>query len=133
MLQILDFGGILKQKNIYNKEEIIQFISKSWNDRQKNYSTINKEILAMVLTISKFQGDLLNQKFLLRINCKSAKNVLMKNVQNIASKQIVARWQSILSCFDFDIEHIKGSSNTLPDFLTREFLQGDNGSQERQR
>ena len=93
--------------------------------------SIKKEILAIVLTISKFQGDLLNQKFLLRIDCKSAKSVLIKDVQNIASKQIFARWQSILSCFDFDIEHIKGSLNTLPDFLTREFLQGGNGSQER--
>ena len=52
----------------------------------------------------------------------------MKDVQNIASKQIFARWQSILSCVDFDIDHIKDSSNTLPDFITREFLQRDNGS-----
>ena len=81
--------------------------------------------MAIVLTISKFQGDLLNQKFLLRIDCKAAKNVLQKDVQNIASKQIFARWQSILSVFYFEIEHINGSSNALPDFLTREFLHGD--------
>ena len=29
----------------------------------------------------------------------------------------------ILSIFDFDIEYIKGETNSLPDFLTREFLQ----------
>ena len=77
-----------------------------------------------MLSISKFQEDLLNQKFLLRIDCKSAKDILQKDVQNIASKQIFARWQAILSVFDFDIEFINGSSNSLPDFLTREFLQG---------
>jgi len=27
-------------------------------------------------------------------------------------------------CFDFEIEFIKGEHNSLPDFLTREFLQG---------
>ncbi|XLU71081.1 hypothetical protein S245_030134, partial [Arachis hypogaea] len=32
-------------------------------------------------------------------------------------------WQAILSCFDFSIEHIKGESNALPEFLTKEFLQ----------
>jgi hypothetical protein len=53
----------------------------------------------------------------------SAKHVLEKDVQNIASKQIFARWQTILSIFDFDIEYIKGSQNSIPDFLTREFLQ----------
>ena len=66
---------------------------------------------------------LLNQKFLLRIDCKAAKHVLQKDVQNIASKQIFARWQAILSVFDFDIEFIKGDKNSVPNFLTREFLQ----------
>ncbi|XLT95204.1 hypothetical protein HN873_016866, partial [Arachis hypogaea] len=31
-------------------------------------------------------------------------------------------------CFDFTIEHIKVELNSLPDFLTREFLQEKNGS-----
>ena len=91
-----------------------------------NYSTIKKEILSIVLCISKFQSDLLNQKFLIRIDCKSAKHVLEKDVQNIASKQIFARWQAILSFFDFDIEFIEGTQNNIPDFLTREFLQSPN-------
>jgi hypothetical protein len=38
-----------------------------------------------VLCITKFQNDLLKQKFLLRINCKCAKEVLQKD-QNIALK-----------------------------------------------
>jgi len=46
----------------------------------------------------------------------------LKDVQNIASKQIFARWQAILSVFDFTIEYLRGSNNSLPDFLTREFL-----------
>ena len=72
---------------------------------------------------SKFQSDLLNQKFLIRIDCKSAKHVLEKDVQNIASKQIFARWQASLSVFYFDIEFIAGTQNSIPDFLTREVLQ----------
>jgi hypothetical protein len=118
----LGYGGILKQLQD-NKEQIIQYTSAHWNDCQKNYSTIKKEILSIVLCITKFQSDLLNQKFLLRVDCKSAKEVLQKDVQNLASKQIFARWQAILSIFDFDIVYIKGESNSIPDFLTREFLQ----------
>jgi hypothetical protein len=89
---------------------------------------LRKKILSIVLCITKFQSDLLNQKFLLRIDCKSAKYILKKDVENIASKQIFARWQAILSAFDFDIEYIKGSENSIPDFLTREFLQSHDGS-----
>ena len=76
----------------------------------------------------------MNQEFLLRVDCKSEKSVLQKDVKNIASKHIFARWQAILSKFDFQIEYIKGECNSIPDFLTREFLQDsqEHGPQERQ-
>ena len=118
-------GGILKQKfQQSNHEQIVRFYSGVWNAAQQNYSTIKKEILLIVLCISKFQEDLLNQKFLVRVDCKSAKDVLFKDIENLASKQIFARWQAILSAFDFDIDYIKGELNCIFDFLTREFLQG---------
>ena len=92
-----------------------------------NYSTIKKEILFVVLSISKFQSDLLNQKFLLRIDCKSAKYVIEKDVENIDLKHIFDWWQAILSVFDFDIKYVKGPQNNILDFLTCEFLECHNG------
>ena len=69
---------------------------------KNNYSTIEKEILSIVLCSDKFQTDLLNQKFLIRIDCKSAKYVLEKDVENIASKHIFARWHVVnIKCFLF--------------------------------
>ena len=65
----LGFGSILKQ-NLQNKEHVIAYNSKHWNYAQQKYSTIKKEVLAIVLCISKFQSDLLNQKFLVRVDCK---------------------------------------------------------------
>jgi hypothetical protein len=61
---------------------------------------------------------------LIRCDCEAAKDILLKDVKNLVSKQIFARWQAILSAFDFDIEFINGEKNFLPDFLSREFLQG---------
>ncbi|KAK2971279.1 hypothetical protein RJ640_001305 [Escallonia rubra] len=119
----IGYGGILKQK-VDGKEQLVRFTSGHWNTAQQNYSTIKKEILSIVNCILKFEGDLLNREFLLRIDCKAAKDVLEKDVKNIASKQIFARWQALLSSFDFKIEFIKAEDNSLPDFLTREFLQG---------
>ena len=65
---------------------------------------------------------MVRKKFILRVDCKSAKEILQKDVQNIVSKHIFARWQAILFVFDFEIEFIKGDSNSLLDFLSREFL-----------
>ncbi|KAG5066364.1 hypothetical protein JHK86_010095 [Glycine max] len=47
------------------------------------------------------------------------KGLIQKNVKNLASKQIFARWQAILSVFDFQIEYINGTSNSLHDYLTQ--------------
>ena len=121
----IGYGGILKQvaKNDA-KEQIVRFHSGSWSTTLQNYSTIKKEILSIILCVSKFQNDLFNQKFLIQVDCKSAKEVLQKDVQNLVSKQSFARWQAVLSVFDFDIEYIKGETNLITNFLTREFLQG---------
>ena len=126
----IGYSGILKQRvSLKSSEQIVYFYSGTQNNAQLNYSTIKKEILSIVLCVSKFQSGLLNQNFLLRIDCKSAKYVIEKDVENIASKHIFARWQAILSVFYFDIEYIKGSQNSILDFLTREFLQCHNGKQ----
>lgn len=47
-------------------------------------------MLSVVNCILNFQDDLLNQKFLLRIDCKAAKDILQKDVKNRASKHIFA-------------------------------------------
>jgi len=129
----IGYGGILKQKLPNSKEEsIVRFHSGIWLGPQKHYSTVKKEVLSIVNCISKFQDDLVNKKFLLRVDCKSAKEILQKDVKNLVSKQIFARWQAILSVFDFDIQYIKGEKNSLPDFLTREYLQGKSTDNQQQ-
>ena len=63
----------------------------------------------------------INKKFVLRIDVAAMNKFLNKEVKN-ASEAKFARWQALFSNFDFDIEHIKGSENCLPDFLSRENL-----------
>lgn len=78
-VQDICYGGILKQKlDDSPNEQIVRFHYGIWNDTKKNYSTIEKEILSIILCIIKFQDVLFNKKFLLRIDCKSTKDVLEK-------------------------------------------------------
>lgn len=48
--------------------------------------------------------------------------VLHKDLKNPGDHKF-ARWQALFSNFDFTIEYIKGSTNSLADFLSREHLQ----------
>ena len=56
-----------------------------------------------VKSILKFQIYIQHQRFLIRTNCKALKETLKKDVKTL---------------FDFDIEHIKEESHSLPYFLT---------------
>ncbi|GAV74808.1 hypothetical protein CFOL_v3_18288, partial [Cephalotus follicularis] len=80
-------GGILKQV-VNNQEQLVQYTSRIWNHTQLNYATIKKTILAIVLCIQKFQSDLLNQKFLIKVDCAVVNSILTKDFKNLASKQI---------------------------------------------
>lgn len=85
-------------------------------------STFKELLLFIVHSVTKFENDFLSEQFLIRVDYKAANDILLKDVKNLASKQIFARWQGILLTFDFDIDYIKGESNSLSYFLTREFL-----------
>ena len=74
----------------------------------KNYSTVKKELLAIVFCVQKFQGALINKKIIIKTNSRASKFVLEKDVKNLISKQMFAKWQAILSCFDFEVLLIKG-------------------------
>ena len=63
----IGYGGILKQ-DFQNKISIVRFHSGVWSVPQINYSTVKNEILAIVLCIKKFQSDVFNKKFLLRVD-----------------------------------------------------------------
>ena len=108
----LGYGGILKQE--YNNQvHIVKYHSGIWLGAQINYSTVKKEVLSIVLCISKFQSDLINKKFLLKIDCKVVKDILQKDVKNLVSKQIFARWQALLSNFYFSFTFSENQNNLI--------------------
>ena len=57
----IGYGGILKQ-DFQNKTSIVRFHYGIWIGPQLNYSTVKKDILAIVLCIQKIQSDVFNKK-----------------------------------------------------------------------
>lgn len=51
------------------------------------------------------------------------KRILTNDIKKLGETKF-ARWRAIFSNLDFDIEHIKAVTNCIPDFLSRENLQG---------
>ncbi|GAV68950.1 hypothetical protein CFOL_v3_12453, partial [Cephalotus follicularis] len=78
----IGYDGILKQL-INDKEQLVQYTSGTWNNAQRNYATVKKEILAIVLCVQKFQSDLLNQNFLIRVDCAATNSILTKDIKKL--------------------------------------------------
>ncbi|KAG5580831.1 hypothetical protein H5410_051458 [Solanum commersonii] len=75
---------------------------------KRKYATVAHEMLTIVKCVLKFEDDLYNRNF-----------------KPDASKLMFARWQTQLAPFDFEILYKKGSDNSLPDFLSREYIQNE--------
>lgn len=93
----------------------IIFDSRLLSKAERNYSTTDKEYLALVWAFGKFRQYLVNQKCVVKTDHKP----LLGLVKGAPRNQRHARYQQILEEFTFEFAHISGSENILPDTLSR--------------
>lgn len=107
-------SGVLSQ--IFDDgEHPVQCISRVLTDTEKRYPTIHKECLAIVWSIERLEGYLAYGRFGLKTDCKPLK--FMFDVD--CPKGRAGNWVYRLQKYDFDVDHIPGDINDLPDFMSR--------------
>lgn len=104
----------------------IAFASKTLTKAQRNYSTIDREALAIFFGVKKFQHYLIGRKFLLQTDHKPLTSIFgdKHGIPTMAASRL-QRWSTYLASFTFDIEYIVGKSNVNADFLSRMPTKGD--------
>ena len=107
-------GAILLQE-VEGVKHPVAFASKKLLPREKNYSTIDSEALAIVWRIQKFQDYLYRNHFILETDHASLQFLHRAKFQNSR----IMRWSLLLHPFRFTIRAIKGSENVGADFLSR--------------
>ncbi|KAG0436051.1 Retrovirus-related Pol polyprotein from transposon opus, partial [Dictyocoela muelleri] len=100
-------GGVVTQD-----DKIIGYYSYLFNKSERNYTIVEKELLAIIKTIDHFKSILFNSKLI--INCDN-KNLIFNGP---ISKRI-NRWKILLEEYDYDLKHIIGEKNVLADYLSR--------------
>jgi hypothetical protein len=97
---------------IIQKGQPVAYYSKKLNGAQKNYSTIDKELLLIVMTLKEFWSMLLGAV----INIPTDH----KNILGIGdSLQRCLRWISYVDEYDPMLHYIKGPTNVITDTFTR--------------
>lgn len=107
-------GGVLSQGDLPN-DRPIQFISKVLNKTQQNYSTIERELYAIVFAVDSFRHYIYGFEFIIYTDHRPL--VYLFNLKNPSSK--LFRWRLLLSEYRFKIVYKQGSQNVVADALSR--------------
>ncbi|XP_036150748.1 uncharacterized protein LOC118648534 [Monomorium pharaonis] len=107
-------GGILSQGDI-GRDLPIAYTSRLLNTAEQNYSTIEKELLAIVYSTHYFRPYLYGNKFKLVTDHKPL--VWMHSVKDPTSR--LMRWRLKLAEYEFEIVYKAGKTNVNADALSR--------------
>nr|GEY11787.1 reverse transcriptase domain-containing protein [Tanacetum cinerariifolium] len=107
-------GAVLGQRHEKHFKPI-HYASKMMNDAESNYTTTEKEMLAVVYAFKKFQSYLIMNKSIVHTNHSALKYLFAKK----DSKARLLRWVLLLQEFDFKVLDTKGAENLAAGHLSR--------------
>ncbi|GKB03873.1 reverse transcriptase domain-containing protein [Tanacetum coccineum] len=93
----------------------IHYASKTMTEAETNYTTTEKEILAVVYAFEKFRSYLIINKSVVYTDHSTLKYLFNKK----DSKARLLRWVLLLQEFDFSVIDTKGAENYAADHLSR--------------
>nr|GFA23703.1 reverse transcriptase domain-containing protein [Tanacetum cinerariifolium] len=107
-------GAVLGQRHEKHFRPI-HYASKTLTDAESNYTTMEKEMLAVVYAFENFRSYLIMNKCIVRTDHSTLKYLFAKK----DAKARLLRWVLLLQEFDFDIIDTKGAENLAADHLSR--------------
>ncbi|KAK4299891.1 hypothetical protein Pmani_027874 [Petrolisthes manimaculis] len=111
-------GAVLLQE-ADGEEKILHpvcYMSHKFKPHQRSYSTVEKELLALILALEKWDVYLGQAKPILVYSDHSPLQFLMR-MKN--KNQRLTRWALFLQKYDLTVKHISGKQNVIADMLSR--------------
>ena len=110
-------GAVLLQTDDQEVDRPVSYFSKKFNQHQLNYSTIEKEALALVWALQHFNVYVGGGVVPVVVFSDHNPLTFLHQLQN--PNQRLMRWALFLQPYDLQIRHIKGVDNVMADALSR--------------
>nr|GFA09910.1 reverse transcriptase domain-containing protein [Tanacetum cinerariifolium] len=107
-------GAVLEQQHKKHFKPIY-YVSKTMNDAESNYTTTEKEMLAVVYAYKKFWSHLIMNKSIVHTDHSALKYLFAKK----DAKARFLQWVLLLQEFNFKVLDTKGAENLVADHLSR--------------
>lgn len=107
-------GAVLGQK-VGRASHEIHYASMTLNEAHRNYSTTEKEMLAVVFALEKFRSYLLGTNVIVYTDHAALRYLMTKK----EAKPRLIRWILLLSEFEIEIKDKKGAEDMVADHLSR--------------
>ena len=105
------------QKDDEGVNHPVAYMSRKFNRHQHRYSTIEKETLALVMTLHHFDVYLNTTRYPVLVFTDHNPLVFLTQMRNKNGR--LTRWALVLQEYDLDIKHIRGKDNVVADALSR--------------
>ena len=109
-------GAVLLQSDDDTIDHPVSYYSKKFNSHQRNYSTVEKETLVLLLGLQHFDVYLGTTSFPIIVLTDHNPLTFLHKMKN--KNQRLVRWSLFLQGYNLCIQHIKGKDN-IPDALSR--------------
>ena len=109
-------GAVLWQYDEKRRERPIYYASRQMNPAEKNYTTTEREALAVVYACKKFRHYLLGYKVTFHTDHDSLKYLV--NKPDLSGR--LARWILLLQEFTYEVKFKPGNANANADYLSRQ-------------
>jgi len=110
-------GAVLLQLDTNGDIHPCGYLSKSFNETERNYKIYDRELLAIIRALTEWRHYLMGSSFPVTVRSDHKNLTYFRTAQKLNRRQ--ARWSLYLSEFDLNLIHIPGTQMVQSDALSR--------------